>query len=237
VSNSFQTTRWTLVLRASSPDEETRREALAELLALNWYPLYSFLRYSGKQASEAEDLIQGFFVRVLERDLFAGLEQHRRGRFRSFLLVCLKRYALNQSRSERAIKRGGGKRVVSIDFEAADQRFQHEPSHDLTPEKAFDRDWAMELIQRSLRALGQRWSDAGKSEEFKKLKGFLTRDEGLSREAIAAELSISKNTLKVRIHRLTAEFRQILCQQIADTLGREDLLEDEINYLFRSFNR
>lgn len=222
------------MLRAASVDEQQRREALAELLTLNWYPLYSFLRHGGKQAAEAEDLIQGFFLRVLEKDLFSGLQNHRQGRFRSFLLVCLKRYAANQWRSDQAVKRGGSHRFLSIDFDSGEQRYQLEPSHDLTPERAFDRDWALELIDRSLRILGQEWLESGKGDQFQKLKVFLGGDGIQSRQAVADELGISKNALKVRIHRLMAQFRQILCREVADTLGREDLLEDEINLMFRS---
>lgn len=223
------------MLRASSADSQERRQALSELLSLNWYPLYSFLRRSGKQAAEAEDLIQGFFTRILEKDLLAGLKPHRRERFRSFLLVSLKRFAINQWRSEKTIKRGGQEKFLSIDFEYADKRFQAEPSHDLTPDKAFDRDWAMELIQRSVQTLGQQWNQAGKGEQFDLLKGFLSGANAQSRDAVANELGISKNALNVRIHRITAEFRQVLCHQIAETLGREDLLQDEINRLFSSF--
>ena len=173
---------------------------------------------------------------MLEKDLLEGLQPHRQGRFRNFLLVSLKRYVSNQRRSENSVKRGGKDRLLSIDFQSADQRFRNEPAHDLTAERAFELDWAMELMQRSLQILEQQWKDDGKSEQFQKLKVFLAGDKTLPRQVVAEELGISKNALNVRIHRLMAQFRQILCHQIADTLGREDLLEDEINCLFKSFS-
>ena len=237
MSRSFQTTRWTLVLRASSGNQQQREAALAELLNQNWYPLYAYLRHTGKPAAEAEDLVQSFFLRVLERDLFNSVDPSRQGRFRNFLLVCLKRFVSGERRHDQALKRGGGTRTLSIDAADAERRYQLEPVNDQTADIAFERAWAVELIARSLKTLEQQWEAAGDGPQFQLLKGCLTTGAGGDRGAIAEQLGISRESLRVRIHRLRAEFRQVLCSEVAETLGRDDLLEDEINLLFLALSR
>ena len=237
MSRSFQTTRWTLVLRAASGNQQQRQEALSELLTQNWYPLYTYLRHSGKPAAEAEDLVQGFFVRVMERDLLSSVDPSRQGRFRNFLLVCLKRFVSGERRFDQALKRGGGTRTLSIDAADAERRYQLEPVNAQTADIAFERAWAVELIERSLKTLERQWKTAGDDAQFQLLKGCLTTGAGGDRVAIAEQLGISRESLRVRIHRLRAEFRQVLCSEVAETLGREDLLEDEINLLFLALSR
>ena len=236
MNRQFVTTRWTLVLQASSLNEAERREALTELLSQNWYPLYAFLRRSGKAPQEAEDLIQGFCLHVIEKNVFAGRTEHRRSRFRSFLLKCLKNFMANEWSRQQAAKRGGGRPSFSLDFSSADQRYQREPSHSATAERAFDRAWAIELIERSLQQLAAKWAESGKQAEFEILKTCLLGTEQAPRQEVADRLGVSTNTLKVTIHRLKAEFRKELCLQVADTLDRDDLLEDEISFLFSSLS-
>src|SRR5829696_6358956 len=127
----FCTTRWTVVLQAGDKDSPLREAALAELLQAYWYPLYGFIRRQGYQAEVAEDLLQGFMARLLEKDSLRNVQEGR-GRFRSFMLVCLRNYLTSEAERARAAKRGGAARVLSLDFEAADQRYQIEPSHDVT---------------------------------------------------------------------------------------------------------
>lgn len=232
----FPTTRWTLVARAGAADLATRQAALAELLSQNWYPLYAFLRRSGKADQEIEDLIQGFCVRVLETDLLAKLDAQRQGRFRNYLITCLKNYAANEWQRDRAVKRGGAAEKFSLDLRLANERYQLEPSHELTPQRAFERAWAVEIIDRSLRELARRWEEAGKGRKFDLLKGYLTQVDAAPREEVAAELGMTTTALKVAVHRLRAEFRSVLCQQVAETLERDDLLEDEINQLFSALS-
>ena len=220
------------MLRASKGGCHERQAALSELMTQNWYPLYTFLRRSGRPVEEIEDLIQGFYLRILEKDLLAGIEQRQKGRFRNFLLVCLKNYVTNQWHHDRSAKRGGDSKTLSLDLESAHRRYQFEPSHDLTPQRAFDHAWAVDMIDRSLKTVAARWQEAGKGERFDLLKGYLTQIDPLPRSELAKQLGISTNSLKVMVHRLRAEFRRALCEQVADTLDRDDLLEDEINLLF-----
>ncbi len=232
----FPTTRWTLVVRASSFDQAERKEALSSLMSQNWYPLYCFVRRSGKSHQEAEDLIQGFFLHVIEKDVIAGVAPHRKSRFRSFLLACLKNFIANDLARQRAAKRGGGHSCVSLDFTRADQKFQREPEHTATAERAFDRAWAIELIGNSLERLAETWAAAGRLAEFEMLKPCLLGAETLPRQEVANRLGISPDILKVKVHRLRSEFRQGLCRQVAETLENQDLLEDEINFLFSSIS-
>lgn len=231
----FQTTRWTLVLQASSADGAERRQAMAELVNQNWYPLYSFLRHSGKSAEAAEDLLQGFFVRVIEKNVLAGIRPHQRSRFRSFLLACLKNFVSNETKREQAAIRQGSQRILSIDFAQADEKFQLEAKDSATPQQAYDRAWAVEQIQLALMEVQNHWKESGKGDQFELLKGCLIEGEHLSRDQIAGALNISKDTLKVRVHRLRGEFRDTLYRVVGQTLDDTELLEDEINQLFSAF--
>ena len=234
--STFPTTRWTLVVRATAEDFAVRQEALAELLSQNWYPLYAFLKRSGKPDDEIEDLIQGFYLRILDSDLLTSVDQHRRGRFRSFLLVCLKNFVANEWQRDQAVKRGGNWKKLSLDLSTANERYQIEPSHDLTPQRAFDRAWALDMLDRSLQEIADRWQASGKGRKFDLLKGYLLHTDSLPRDEVAAELNMTPAALKVAVHRLRAEFRSALCRQVAETLDRDDLLEDEINRLFSALS-
>ena len=238
MQRAFQTTRWTLILQvANSANQEQRQEALAELVSLNWFPLYTFLRRSGKQTDEAEDLIQGFFARLIEKKTLEHLEGPERGRFRNFLLVCLKRYIAGEWQKSQAQRRGGGKQQLSLDFQAADQRYQIEPFHELTPETAFDRSWALDVIDRGLESVSEAWTAAGKSDRFEMLKVYLSASqESPSYRDVSEKMGVSEGALRVMVHRLRADFRQAICDIVADTLESGDLLEDEINHLFSALN-
>ena len=233
MQSNFQTTRWSLVLQASDARSPVHHEALAKLLQDNWFPLYAFVRKSGKTSEEAEDLIQGFFGKLLEKNMLAGIEPHQQGRFRNFLLVCLKNFINDQWKKSSAVKRGGGSQPVSIDSRDAELRIATEPFHQLTPEKVFNRVWALEVVQRSLERVQNAWDEAGKSDAFELLKPYLLpEDQTPAYQETAAKLEINLSALKVRIHRLRAELRRSLCDEVAETLGTHEVLEDEINQLF-----
>ena len=233
MQSAFQTTRWTLILQvANTANKDDQQAALAELISLNWFPLYTFLRRSGKKADEAEDLIQGFFARLIEKKTLEQVEGPQRGRFRNFLLVCLKRYISGEWQKSQAQRRGGGKLQLSLDFQAADQRYQIEPFHELTPEIAFNRGWALDVIERGLETVRQAWEAAGKGDRFEALKGYLSASgQSPSYRDLSEKLGSSESALRVAVHRLRADFRQAICDIVADTLESGDLLEDEINQL------
>jgi RNA polymerase sigma-70 factor (ECF subfamily) len=228
----FCTTRWTMVLQAGNRDSPEREAALAELLQAYWYPLYGYIRRKGYEAHAAEDMLQGFIARLLEKDSLRGVQEGR-GRFRNFLLVSLRNYLASEVERAKAQKRGGTSRVLSLDFDAADARYQCEPSHDETAERYFERDWALGVIEQTFARLAAESSEADKGQQFAVLSKYLVSASAVpSYAAAAAELGISEGAVKTAVHRLRAKFRERLCEQVATTLGNDDLIEDEIHRLF-----
>jgi DNA-directed RNA polymerase specialized sigma24 family protein len=169
----FPTTQWTCVVEAGGGDEERAREALARLCNGYWYPLYAFVRRRGHDADEAMDLVQGYFARLLEKGVLAAADPAR-GRFRSFLMTDCQHYLTHHRRHESAQKRGGGIRPVSIDSRDAEGRFLREPADDdLTPERLFERAWAMTLLERVVAQLREEFEAAGRAAAFDRLKPVL----------------------------------------------------------------
>jgi len=207
-------------------------DALSSLCQLYWYPLYAFVRRQGHKPEDAADLTQGFFTRFLERNDVAAARQER-GRFRSYLLACMKHYLANEWDRTRAQKRGGGKSPVSIDAMVAEERYGLEPGHDLTPEKLFDRRWALTLLDRVLTDLRHDLSGKGKRHVFEQLKPFITNDgEADERRRAAEALKMSEGAFNVALHRLRKRYRELLRKHIADTVRDEKDVDDEIRDLF-----
>lgn len=229
---NFQTTRWSLVVSAGEGDTPEAREALATLCRLYWYPIYLFVRRRGYGPEEALDMTQGFFTRLLERNDLSTADR-KRGRFRSWLLGCLKHFLSNEWDRANALKRGGGRSILSIDAEDAEGRYLREPAHDLTPEKVFDRRWALTLLEQTLSELRAECERSGKQELFESLKPSLTpdgRDEGYA--ALGAKLKMSEGAVKVAAHRLRQRYREILRGRIAETVNSEEAVDEEIRDLF-----
>lgn len=236
VGNGFCTTRWTMVLQAGDQNSPQREQALAELLKAYWQPLYRYIRRQGYQAAMAEDLLQAFMANVLEHDSFRNV-QAGRGRFRNFLLVCLRNFLNSEAERARAAKRGGSTQLLSLDFAEADARYQLEPSHDLTADRLFERDWALDVIEKAFAALANQWQQAGKQQQFEVLSKYLIATRPVQPYAeVAAQLGMSEGAIKTAVHRLRAQFRELLCEQVMATLGNDDLLEDEIRLLFSALS-
>jgi RNA polymerase sigma factor (sigma-70 family) len=234
----FATTRWSVVLAAgadaSSPGV---REALATLCETYWYPLYAFLRSRGYQPEAAQDLTQAFFTRLLEKHAIRHADPAR-GRFRSFLLASLKNFAANERDREIAGKRGGGVPIVPLEIETAEGRFQMEPPSDETPERVFDRRWALTLLDRVMSRLQAETSRGGKSSQFDRLKTYLTGDQPqLSYAQTASELGMSEGAVKVAVHRLRKRFRDLVREEIAQTVSSPEQIEDELRHLWSSVGR
>jgi RNA polymerase sigma-70 factor (ECF subfamily) len=224
---SFPTTRWTLILHAGQTDSAART-ALAELCQAYWYPLYAFVRRRGHAADDAQDLTQAFFAHVLEHEAI-GRATADKGRFRTFLLAALKNYLANEWDKARAQKRGGGETIISLDHAAAEERYRHEPSHDLTPERLFERRWALTLLDQVLAKLQQEYHADGKAELFEALKPALVGG-GDSYALLAARLGRSEGAMKVAAHRLRQSYRALIRREIAETVADGDL-EDEVLHL------
>jgi RNA polymerase sigma factor (sigma-70 family) len=228
----FAATRWTLVLAAADGRVAPRAaEAMEELCRLYWYPLYAYVRRRGHEAHEAEDLTQEFFLRLLTKDFLAGVDR-RKGKFRAFLLAALKHFLANEQDRRQAQKRGGGKVVISLDGLKAESRYQLEPAHSLTAEKLFERQWAIAVLDRVLRRLQTEFAAEGKQTLFERLKRFLAsgRQPGGYAE-VAAELRMTEEAVKTAVHRLRRRWRQLLRDEIAQTVAGPEEIDEEIRYL------
>jgi RNA polymerase sigma factor (sigma-70 family) len=224
----FHTTHWSLVVAAAGQEGEQPRAALEELCQAYWYPIYAFIRRRGSSAEDARDLTQDFFAALLEKGYLADADPQR-GRFRSFLLTAVARFVTKQHEKAAAQKRGGGRRLLSLDFDAGESRYQHEPEHDWTAEKIFERRWALTLLDRTLAALRREHEAGGKLPQFQALKVFLTGEAGAPplRE-VAQKLNTSEGAIKVAIHRLRQKYREQLREQIAQTVAAPEDIESEL---------
>jgi RNA polymerase sigma factor (sigma-70 family) len=233
----FETTHWSVVLAAGGIPTEQSRVALATLCERYWYPLYVYLRRQGYSADQAEDLTQGFFARLLEKDWLRGVSPER-GRFRSFMLTAVKHYASNERDRARALKRGGKTPPMSFEIEGAEGMYQLEPRDDLTPEHIFDRRWALLLLDRVLVRVRTDFERRGKDAVFETLKPYLAGEKtGESYAEAGAALGMSEGAVKVAVHRLRRRFRDVLRDEIAQTVSTPDEVEDEIRYLFDAVAR
>jgi RNA polymerase sigma-70 factor (ECF subfamily) len=229
----FETTQWTLVVAAGDPQHPESRAALADLCQSYWYPLYVYLRRRGYPQQEAEDLVQGFFAQLLEKNYIKAADRER-GRFRSFLLTSLKNYAANEWDRRTALKRGGDATTLSLDFEDAEGRYVIEPADERTPEQEFDRGWAFAQLRQVLERMR---TEAGDDDErFATLQGFLTGDaDDIRYKDVAERLGMSEGAVKVAVHRLRQRFGALLREEVARTLVDPDDVDDEIRHLFAAF--
>ena len=193
-------------------------EALAELCQIYWPPLYGYLRGRGHAPEEAQDLTQGFFVRLLERQDIRTADQAR-GRFRGFLLTALKRYVINEHERATAARRGGRHVRLALDFEDAERTYALERRNEDTPERVFDRKWATITLDRALQRLREECHQAGKSAEADALLPYLTDTSELpTYRAIACELELTEGAVKVAVHRLRQRFGAILRLEVGETV-------------------
>ncbi|MGA2593177.1 MAG: sigma-70 family RNA polymerase sigma factor [Bryobacteraceae bacterium] len=227
--SQFPTTRWSLVVAAGDPQRKEARSALVSLCETYWYPLYAYLRRRGYPADQAEDLTQEFFVRVLE-GRYLDRADPEKGRFRSFILTSLKFFVADEADRERAHKRGGGV-LVPLEFSSGEDRYQREPAHDETPERIFERRWALSMLDRVVERLRNEFVHHGRPEHFERLKMFLLGQSDAPYAALAREMNTSEGALKVAIHRLRKRYRELFRQEIADTVADPADVESELRYL------
>jgi DNA-directed RNA polymerase specialized sigma24 family protein len=230
----FPTTHWSRIARAGGPDDPGARAAIAELCGAYWYPIYALIRRKGHGPDEALDLTQDYFARLLEKGTVAAADPVK-GRFRSFLLADCSFFLADRRDRDRALKRGGGRPVLSIDARDAEGRFLREPSHDRTPERMFERDWALALIARVFDAMERHYTDTGRSDLFRRLKPFVSSGpEAVPRATVAAELGLTDGNLRVILHRLRARFAAGLREEVAATLrdAGDEAVEEELRELF-----
>ena len=235
-SDPFLTTHWSLVVEAADRGSPASAEALEVLCRNYWVPLYHYVRRRTPNIDEAHDLTQEFFARLLEKNYLAAA-QPERGRFRAFLLTAFKHFLSHEWEKARTHKRGGGRPKFSLDFSGSDSHHAVEPSAGVTPEEAYDREWAMTLLAGVLESLQEEFARDGKRAEFNELKGFLTGgDPGRTYADAARELGSSEAAVKMAVHRLKGRFRDRLCARIAQTVSGPDEIDAEIRDLFAAFS-
>jgi RNA polymerase sigma-70 factor (ECF subfamily) len=229
---SFPTTHWSWVVQAGDASSPAAREALAELCASYWYPVYAFIRRHGHEPDQAQDLTQAFFVHLLEKGTIAAADPSR-GRFRSFVRTACAHFLADQRDRGRARKRGGDQVTVSIDARDAEGRYLREPAHNLTPERLFERTWVLTVLEHVFERLGQEYEKAGHAALFEQLKGVLTAGpRSVPYATFAARLGMTEGAVQVAVHRLRRRYRAILLDQIAATLDDPARVEDEVQELF-----
>jgi RNA polymerase sigma-70 factor (ECF subfamily) len=227
----FAVTRWSMVLaagRRSSPDS---RQALEVLCQTYWYPLHAYVRRRVADVHEAQDLTQAFFASLLEKNALA-VAREERGRFRAFLLTAFKHFLSDEWDKAQAQKRGGGRPGISLNLESAERRYALEPVDNLTPERLYEKQWALTLLDRVLNRLGDEFAAKGKDRQFQTLKPFLTGETGPNGYEVAARaLGISPAAAKVAAHRARRRYREILRAEIAETVAEPQEADDEIRDL------
>jgi RNA polymerase sigma-70 factor (ECF subfamily) len=232
----FATTHWSVVLAAVESESSNAKHALATLCETYWYPLYAYLRRRGHCAEDAQDSIQAFFVQLLEKGSLRVVDRDR-GKFRSFLLASLKHFVANERRRGRARKRGGGQIPISLDFPSEERRYGLGPTDELTPEKIYERRWALALLEKVAFRLRQEYDRRGKLRLFDELKALLAgEDSTTSYREIAARLGITEGAVKVAVHRLRRSYGELLREEVLQTVKEPDDVEEEIQALFDAFN-
>jgi RNA polymerase sigma-70 factor (ECF subfamily) len=228
----FPTTHWSRIVAAGDPGAPLACEALADLCRAYWFPLYAYIRRRGYDPDRALDLTQDLFVRLLEKGVLAAADPAR-GRFRSFLRAVCADFLANRRDRENALKRGGGRVIVPMGCDEAEGRYAREPAHELTPERIFDRTWALILLGRVLEQLREDYRLAGQSRTFEVLSPVLTDGPRVVAYAtLAARLGTTERAVRVAVHRLRRRYGERLRAEIAATVDEPAEVDDEIRALF-----
>lgn len=232
----FPATHWSVVLAAAHSGSLQAEQALADLCAAYWYPVYAFVRRRGYSAPDAEDLTQEFFARLLKKELLCGLKREG-GKFRSYLLTCVKCFLANEWHHEQAQKRGGGRTVISID-DTAETRYQGELIAHATPETLFERQWAMTLLNRVLVGLREEYLAAGKQELFDRLQSWLPgAGSRLSYGEAGAGLQMNEAAVRMAVHRLRRRYGELLRAEIAASVSSPAEINEEIHHLIAAIGQ
>ena len=229
---AFVTTHWSVVLTAGRDDTTRARVALERLCQTYWYPLYAYVRRRGYSPEDAQDLTQEFFARLLEHK-WLGRADQQRGRFRSFLLSSMNHFLADEWDKARAQKRGGNLTHVPLQFGEAETRYCHEPADPVTPEQNYERRWALTLLDQVLQRLRSEYEQEGRGEFFATLHPCLVGDRNSQPYAeLAGKLGISEGTVKSAVHRLRQHYRQLLREEIAQTVAAPGEVDEELRHLF-----
>ncbi len=230
---AFATTRWNIIVAAGQGSDKQVEMAMDELCQTYWYPLYAHVRRRGHSKEDAEDLTQAFFARLFEKNFLDGLNPER-GRFRFFLLAALKHFLANEWDKSQRQKRGGGVELLSLDWQDAESRYRIDPADQLSPDKLYDRAWALTLLERVMHRLQLANAE---NDYFLSLKPCLTAERrAINYPEVAETLGISESAVRVAVHRLRRQYRELLRAEIAETLADPAQLEDELQALYLAFS-
>jgi RNA polymerase sigma-70 factor (ECF subfamily) len=231
-SGVFATTHWTAVIAATRGDSPQAGVALEELCRTYWYPLYAYVRRQGRSREDAEDLTQGFFARLLEKNYLEEVNSDK-GKFRAFLLMAIKRFIANEWDYANRQKRGGSAVTLSLDWQDAETRYQITPVDNLSPDKLYDRAWAVVVLEHVITRLRDEHGTEGKVNLYEKLKPFLMMGKSEIPYAQAAgELKMTEGAVRVAVHRLRKRYRELLRDEIAQTLANPAQADEEMQALF-----
>ncbi|MHC5066479.1 MAG: RNA polymerase sigma factor [Planctomycetota bacterium] len=237
VDQEFPNTRWSMVLQAQDQDSSLRDRALEQICRTYWLPIYAFARGQGLKPADAEDLTQNVLTNLLDQNAFERVAAER-GKLRSFLRVAAKNYMHNEWKKATRQKRGGGVTVLSLESMNAEQRCSLDHADEESPERIFDRHWAINLLHRTMERLEAVYVGEGKGALFEAIRDVLGENPGtLSYKERGKQLGMSEGAIKIAVHRLRKRYRRILKEEIALTLDdeNEEAVDEEIRYLFGVF--
>ncbi len=235
-SGVFATTHWSVVLAARQRETPESAAALERLCRTYWYPLYAYLRRTGHGPEDAEDLVQGFFLHLLRREVLKSV-QREGGRFRSFLLTTLKHFVSDEKDKAAAKKRGGEHRFISWERDKEEEQFLREPVDMESADRLFERRWALILLERAMCRLQEESAAAGNAQRFAQLKGFVSGEKGAPSYAEAAErTALSPGALKSAIFRLRRRYHELIREEVSQTVVEPKEIDEELRYLLRPFS-
>ncbi len=233
----FVTTHWSVVLMAQDKTSPDCQQALETLCRAYWYPLYAFVRGSGYSPHDAQDLTQGFFMQLVEKDYLRVVDPAK-GRFRTFLKMALKRFLVHEWDKFRAVKRGGGQHRLSFDTVLGEEIFQRERAGAEEPDRIYDRSWALTLLGEATARLEREYAGSGKGSEFQQLQPYLTAERGsIPYEKVASALQTTEAAARVALHRLRKRFREVFREAVAETLSAPEDPDQEVRYVLEVLSR
>lgn len=228
----FVTTQWNLVISAGRTSASERHDALEQLCRAYWYPIYVFVRRRGHDPNEAQDLTQEFFARLIEKNYLHSADPTK-GRFRSFLLTAVERFLTNEWIKARRQKRGGGRPLLSLDSEAAESQYLLEPADPATPERLFDRKWALTLLRQAMDQLRAESKAAGREALFHEVRSVLAGESAAAPYAeIAGRLEMTEGAVKAAAHRWRRRYAELVREAVAQTVAAPGDVEEELRQLF-----
>jgi len=228
----FATTHWSVVLAAGKSSSPNQKQALETLCEGYWFPLYAYLRQRGLDSHQAEDSTQAFFTHILDKHSLQTADP-KYGKFRSFLLIRLKSFLSDERDRAQAKKRGGGRKILSLGFQNAEDQYALEPADQLSPEKLFEKSWALTVLERTMDRLEKEMAKKNKKKLFDHLKVYLTTEKDvIPYRNMAKELKMAEGSVRVAVHRLRRHYRKLLRGEIAQTVTDEDQIDEEMGHLF-----